>query len=76
MVNVLPEWSGQQSILISTIYPLKESYLRFKESTGNIVDSQRAEMLQQANALDERGFSSLRRLMAAERALLHATHDL
>ncbi|MCX9040044.1 phosphotransferase RcsD, partial [Citrobacter portucalensis] len=50
-------------ILISTL-PLKDLTSGFKESTiGNIVDSRRAEMLQQANALDEReSFSSLRRL--------------
>ncbi len=49
--------------LISTL-PLKDLSSGFKESTiGSIVDSRRAEMLQQANALDEReSFSSLRRL--------------
>ena len=50
-------------ILISTL-PLKDLSSGFKETTvGSIVDSRRAEMLQQANALDEReSFSSLRRL--------------
>ncbi|MBS6073913.1 MULTISPECIES: phosphotransferase RcsD [Citrobacter] len=58
--------NGQDNslILISTL-PLKDLTSGFKESTiGNIVDSRRAEMLQQANALDEReSFSSLRRLV-------------
>lgn len=57
--------NGQDNslILISTL-PLKDLASGFKESTiGNIVDSRRSEMLQQANALDEReSFSSLRRL--------------
>ncbi|MNB67904.1 Phosphotransferase RcsD [compost metagenome] len=57
--------NGQDNsmILISTL-PLKDLSSGFKESTiGSIVDSRRAEMLQQANALDEReSFSSLRRL--------------
>lgn len=57
--------NGQDNsmILISTL-PLKDLSSGFKESSvGNIVDSRRAEMLQQANALDEReSFSSLRRL--------------
>ena len=57
--------NGQDNslILISTL-PLKDLTSGFKESTiGNIVDSRRAEMLRQANALDEReSFSSLRRL--------------
>ena len=57
--------NGQDNslILISTL-PLKDLTSGLKESTiGNIVDSRRAEMLQQANALDEReSFSSLRRL--------------
>lgn len=58
--------NGQDNslILISTL-TLKDLTSGFKESTiGNIVDSRRAEMLQQANALDEReSFSSLRRLV-------------
>lgn len=48
--------NGQDNslILISTL-PLKDLTSGFKESTiGNIVDSRRAEMLQQANAPDER----------------------
>ena len=57
--------NGQDNslILISTL-PLKDLSSGFKESTvGSIVDSRRAEMLQQANTLDEREtFSSLRRL--------------
>ncbi|SNY63388.1 phosphotransferase RcsD [Enterobacter sp. CC120223-11] len=57
--------NGQDNslILISTL-PLKDLSAGFKESTvGSIVDSRRAEMLQQANTLDEREtFSSLRRL--------------
>lgn len=57
--------NGQDNslILISTL-PLKDLSAGFKESSvGSIVDSRRAEMLQQANTLDEREtFSSLRRL--------------
>ena len=57
--------NGQDNsmILVSTL-PLKDLASGFKESTvSNIVDSRRAEMLQQANALDEReSFSPLRRL--------------
>lgn len=57
--------NGQDNsmILISTL-PLKDLSSGFKESSiGSIVDSRRAEMLQQANTLDEReSFSSLRRL--------------
>ncbi|KAF1368041.1 phosphotransferase RcsD [Yokenella regensburgei] len=57
--------NGQDNslILISTL-PLKDLSSGFKESTiGSIVDSRRAEMLQQANTLDEREtFSSLRKL--------------
>lgn len=62
VVNVLSQWRDNSLILISTL-PLKDLTSGFKESTiGNIVDSRRAEMLQQANALDEReSFSSLRR---------------
>ncbi|QMI05881.1 phosphotransferase RcsD [Citrobacter sp. RHB25-C09] len=49
--------------LISTL-PLKDLATGFKDSTiSGLVDSRRAEMLQQANALDEReSFSSLRHL--------------
>ncbi|WP_342324344.1 phosphotransferase RcsD [Kosakonia sp. BYX6] len=57
--------NGQDNsmILVSTL-PLKDLTSGFKDSTiSNIVDTRRAEMLQQANALDEReSFSSLRRL--------------
>ena len=57
--------NGQDNslILVST-QPLKDLASGFKESTVNsIIDSRRAEMLQQANTLDEReSFSSLRRL--------------
>ncbi len=57
--------NGQDNsmILVSTL-PLKDLSSGFKESTiGSIVDTRRAEMLQQANALDEReSFSPLRRL--------------
>jgi len=57
--------NGQDNsmILVSTL-PLKDLSSGFKESTiGTIVDARRAEMLQQANALDEReSFSPLRRL--------------
>ncbi|MCU5773118.1 phosphotransferase RcsD [Erwiniaceae bacterium BAC15a-03b] len=56
--------NGQDNslILISTL-PLKDMATRYKESAINsIVDARRAEMLQQANALDEReSFSPLRR---------------
>lgn len=56
--------NGQDNslILISTL-PLKDMAMRYKESAiNNIVDARRAEMLQQANALDEReSFSPLRR---------------
>lgn len=56
-----PTWSmyflnGQDNslIMISTL-PLKDMATRYKESAINtLVDSRRAEMLQQANALDER----------------------
>lgn len=63
-----PAWSmyflnGQDNslIMISTL-PLKDMATRYKESAINtLVDSRRAEMLQQANALDEReSFSPLR----------------
>lgn len=57
--------NGQDNslILVSTL-PLKDLSSGFKESTvSHVVDSRRAEMLQQANALDEReSFSVLRRL--------------
>ncbi len=57
--------NGQDNsmILVSTL-PLKDLSSGFKESSiGSIVDARRAEMLQQANALDEReSFSPLRRL--------------
>lgn len=57
--------NGQDNslILISTL-PLKELSSGFKEThVGTSVDSRHAEMLQQANALDQReSFSSLRRL--------------
>lgn len=57
--------NGQDNslILVSTL-PLKDLSSGFKETgVGTIVDARRAEMLQQANALDEReSFSSLRRL--------------
>jgi len=56
--------NGQDNslILISTL-PLKDMATRYKESAiSNIVDARRTEMLQQANALDEReSFSPLRR---------------
>lgn len=56
--------NGQDNslILISTL-PLKDMATRYKESAiSTIVDARRAEMLQQANALDEReSFSPLRR---------------
>ncbi len=55
--------NGQDNslVLISTL-PLKDLTSGFKESTvSDIVDSRRAEMLQQANALDEReSFSNMR----------------
>ncbi len=55
--------NGQDNslIMISTL-PLKDMATRYKESAiSNIVDTRRAEMLQQANALDEReSFSPLR----------------
>lgn len=57
--------NGQDNsmILVSTL-PLKDLSSGFKDSTvGSVVDARRAEMLQQANALDEReSFSPLRRL--------------
>ncbi|MCT4712473.1 phosphotransferase RcsD [Enterobacteriaceae bacterium H11S18] len=57
--------NGQDNsmILVSTL-PLKDLSSGFKETgVGTIVDSRRAEMLQQANALDEReSFSPLRQL--------------
>jgi two-component system sensor histidine kinase RcsD len=49
-------------ILISTL-PLKDLSSSFKESTiSSVVESRRAEMLLQANTLDERELLSLRRL--------------
>lgn len=50
-------------ILVSTL-PLKDLSSSFKESTiSSVVESRRAEMLLQANTLDEREtFSSLRHL--------------
>ncbi len=63
-----PTWSmyflnGQDNslIMISTL-PLKDMATRYKENTINLlVDARRGEMLQQANALDEReSFSPLR----------------
>lgn len=63
-----PSWSmyflnGQDNslIMISTL-PLKDMATRYKESAiSSLVDGRRAEMLQQANALDEReSFSPLR----------------
>ena len=65
-----PTWSmyylnGQDNslIMISTL-PLKDLSTRYKEGMVNsLVDARRAEMLQQANALDEReSFSPLRHL--------------
>ncbi|MCZ4060663.1 phosphotransferase RcsD [Pantoea sp. LMR881] len=65
-----PTWSmyflnGQDNslIMISTL-PLKDMATRYKENAiTSLVDSRRAEMLQQANALDEReSFSPLRHL--------------
>ncbi len=63
VVDVLSERRDNSLVLISTL-PLKDLTSGFKESTvSDIVDSRRAEMLQQANALDEReSFSNLRRL--------------
>lgn len=56
--------NGQDNsmILVSTL-PLKDLLSGFKDSgVGTIVDSRRAEMLQQANALDEReSFSQVRK---------------
>nr|WP_222939027.1 phosphotransferase RcsD [Duffyella gerundensis] len=56
--------NGQDNslIMVSTL-PLKDMATRFKESAvTTLVDARRAEMLQQANALDEReSFSPLRR---------------
>lgn len=55
--------NGQDNslIMISTL-PLKEMAARYKDNTvGSLVDGRRSEMLQQANALDEReSFSPLR----------------
>ena len=69
--------NGQDNslVLISTL-PLKDLTSGFKESTvSDIVDSRRAEMLQQANALDEReSFSNMRRL--AERSLLYLAYHV
>ncbi|MCW1874033.1 phosphotransferase RcsD [Erwinia sp. INIA-01] len=57
--------NGQDNslILVSTL-PLKDMATRYKDNAiSNIVEARRAEMLQQANALDEReSFSPLRRL--------------
>lgn len=71
--------NGQDNslVLISTL-PLKDLTSGFKESTvSDIVDSRRAEMLQQANALDEReSFSNMRRLALAERSLLYLAYHV
>lgn len=56
--------NGQDnSLILTSTLPLKDMATRYKESAiSNIVDARRAEMLQQANALDEReSFSPLRR---------------
>lgn len=62
VVDVLSERSGQQHD--PDLNPaVKDLSSGFKETTvGSIVDSRRAEMLQQANALDERELLFLRRL--------------
>lgn len=56
--------NGQDNslILISTM-PMKDLSARYKEGyLGNVVESRKAEMLQQSNSLDEReGFSGLRK---------------
>lgn len=71
--------NGQDNslVLISTL-PLKDLTSGFKESTvSDIVDSRRAEMLQQANALDEReSFSNMRRLAGRTVITLHCVLPL
>lgn len=64
-------------ILISTL-PLKDLSSGFKESSiGSIADSRRAEMLQQANTLDEReSFSFPSPSCLAKRALLYSAHHV
>jgi two-component system sensor histidine kinase RcsD len=70
--------NGQDNsmILISTL-PLKDLSSGFKESTmGSIVDSRRAEMLQQANALDERESFSPCAAWPGRTALFYPAHHL
>lgn len=71
--------NGQDNslVLISTL-PLKDLTSGFKESTvSDIVDSRRAEMLQQANALDEReSFSNMRRTAGRTVITLHCVLPL
>jgi two-component system sensor histidine kinase RcsD len=63
-------------ILISTL-PLKDLSSGFKESTiGSVVDSRRAEMLLQANALDERELLCPAPPFLAEWPLFHPAHHL
>ncbi|WP_348245092.1 hypothetical protein, partial [Salmonella enterica] len=57
--------NGQDnSLILNSTLPLKDLSSGFKETTiGNIVDSRRAEKMQQAKAQDEReNFSTLRKL--------------
>lgn len=70
--------NGQDNslVLISTL-PLKDLTSGFKESTvSDIVDSRRAEMLQQANALDERESFLTCAAALAERSLLYLAYHV
>jgi hypothetical protein len=70
--------NGQDNsmILISTL-PLKDLSSGFKETTvGSIVDSRRAEMLQQANALDERELLFPASSGLAKRSLFYPAHHV
>lgn len=70
--------NGQDNslVLISTL-PLKDLTSGFKESTvSDIVDSRRAEMLQQANALDERESFLTCAARLAERSLLYLAYHV
>lgn len=74
MVDVLSEWSGQQHDP-DLDAAIEGSLLVLETTVGGIVDSRRAEMLQQANALDEReSFSSLRRLAGKMVTIYPAYH--
>lgn len=77
MVDVLSQRLDNSLILVSTL-PLKDLSSSFKESTiSSVVESRRAEMLLQANTLDEREtFSPLRHLARQNAHYFYVTHHL